>query len=148
MVVTIPYSSDEYWMAYLAGTYVTISILSLQILTFMATVTWWRWTTPNLDRDPDTLIGVWTLLAASGVRKDFDDMGTAGREELVSTVMAWDKRYWLGEMTGKDGVVRMGIHSDAAHEDASFRAQRPPSPLPFSLPALPPIPKITISSDI
>jgi hypothetical protein len=114
-------------------------------------VTWWRWSTPNLDRDPDTLMGVWTLLAASGIREDFDDMGAAGRDDLVRTVLAWDKRYWLGEVVGKDGVMRMGIHSDAAHDDTrfeSFRAQRPPSPLPFSLPTLPTIPKITISSDI
>jgi len=150
MVVTIPFSSDEYWMAFLAGTYVSISILSLQILTFSAMVTWWRWTTPSLNRDPDTLMGVWTLLAASGIRRDFDDLGTAGRDDLVNTVVAWDKQYWLGEMVGKDGVTRMGIHSDAAHEATrfeSFRAQRPPSPLPFSLPVLPTIPKITISSD-
>jgi len=117
VVVTIPYSSDEYWMAFLAGTYITISILSLQILTFIAMVTWWRWTTPNFDRDPDTLMGVWALLAASGIREDFDDMGTLEREELVRTVMAWDKRYWLGEVVGEDGVMRMGIHSDSAHED-------------------------------
>jgi hypothetical protein len=117
VVVTIPYSSDEYWMAFLAGTYITISILGLQILTFIAMVTWWRWTTPNLDQDPDTLTGVWTLLAASGIREDFDDMGTAGREDLVRTVMAWDKQYWLGEVVGEDGVMRMGIHSDRAHED-------------------------------
>lgn len=151
VVVTVPYSSDEYWMAFLAGTYVTISILSLQILTFIGMVTWWRWATPNLDRDPDTLMGVWALLAASGIRGDFDDMGTAGRDDLVRTVLAWDKRYWLGEVIGKDGVMRMGIHSDKAHEDTrfeSFRAQRPPSPLPFSLPTLPTVPKITISSDI
>lgn len=78
-------------------------------------------------------------------------MGTAGREDLVQTVVAWDKRYWLGEVVGKDGVMRMGIHSDAAHEDSrfeNFRAQQPPSPLPFSLPMLPTVPKITISSDI
>jgi hypothetical protein len=151
VVVTVPYSSDEYWMAFLAGTYVTISILSLQILTFIAMVTWWRWTIPNLDRDPDTLMGVWALLAASGIREDFDDMGTAGREDLVSTVLSWDKRYWLGEVVGKDGVMRMGIHSDKEHEDIrfeSFRAQRPPSPLPFSLPTLPTVPKITLSPDI
>jgi hypothetical protein len=151
MVVTVPYSSDEYWMAFLAGTYVTLSILGLQILTFTAMVTWWRWTTPNLDRDPDTLMGVWTLLAASSIREDFDDMGTAGRDDLVHTVLAWDKRYWLGEVVGKDGIMRMGIHNDAAHDDTrfeNFRGERPLSPLPFSLPTLPTVPKITISSEI
>jgi hypothetical protein len=151
MVVTIPYSSDEYWMAFLAGTYVTVSILGLQILTFATMATWWRRTTPNLDRDPDTLMGVWALLAASGIRGDFDDLGTAGRDDLVSTVMAWDKRYWLGEVVGKDGVMRMGIHSHAARGNTrfeNFRAQRPPSPLPFSSPTLPTLPKITMSSYI
>lgn len=151
MVATVPYSSDEYWMAFLAGTYVTLSILGLQILTFIAMVTWWRLTTPNLDRSPDTLMGVWTLLAASSIREDFDDIGTAGRDDLVHTVLAWDKRYWLGEVVGKDGIMRMGIHSDAAHDDTrfeNFRGERPLSPLPFSLPTLPTVPKITISSEI
>jgi len=151
MIVTVPYSSDEYWLAFLAGTYVSLSILGLQIITFIIMVTWWRWTTPNLDRDPDTLMGVWTLLAASGIREEFDDMGTAGRDDLFRTVLAWDKRYWLGEVVGKDGVMRTGIYSDAEHENTryeQFKGERPLSPLPFSLPTLPSIPKITISSEI
>lgn len=103
-------------MAFLAGSYITFSILSFQILVFAFMMTWWRWTGPKLPRDPDTLLGVWTLLAASEIREDFDDLGTAGRQDLVNTVTTWDKRYWLGEVAGKDGVMRMGIHSDTDHE--------------------------------
>lgn len=164
IVATIPFSTDEYWLAYLAGTYITFSILGIQILVFTIMMTWWRWTGPRLARDPDTLLGVWALLAASEIRQDFDDLGTAGRHDLVNTVMAWDKRYWLGEVVGKDGVARMGIHSDTERTDyddirfESLGSERPgtlsptirhgsvspPPTIPFG--SLPPtIPQITIS---
>jgi len=103
-------------------------------------MTWWRWTGPRLARDPDTLIGVWTLLAASETRNDFDDLGTAGRQDLVNTVTTWEKRYWLGEVAGKDGVMRMGIHSntdlDTRYENVRGEQRGSASPT---------IPQITIS---
>lgn len=144
VVATIPFSTDEYWMAYFAGTFVTISILGLQILAFIVMMTWWRWTGPNLARDPDTLLGVWTLLAVSDIREDFDDLGTAGRKDLVNTVMAWDKRYWLGEVAAKDGIMRMGIQSETDHDDGQFLSCR--GERCSSLP--PTLPQIVISPDI
>jgi hypothetical protein len=140
-------------MAYLSATYITCSILGLQILTFITMMTWWRWTEPRLARDPDTLLGVWTLLAASDIREDFDDLGTAGRQDLVNTVTRWDKRYWLGEATGKDGVTRMSIHSDKEHDDTppyeSFHREHPAlaGSVAPTIPS-PTIPQITISPDI
>lgn len=99
-------------------------------MAFFGLVTWWRWTKPNLKRDPDTLLGVWSLLAASGcpsssgtgggvnsARADFEDLGTAGRAELVSRVKSWRKGYVLREVVGQDGVVRMGIVEDKALGD-------------------------------
>jgi hypothetical protein len=123
-VATIPYSNNQYYLAFLAGIYIAFSILGLQIFCFFALVTWWRRTGPHLDRDPDTLLGVWTLLASSGIRKDFEDLGTAGRRDLVRTVERWDKRYWLGEVVGRDGVARMGIHADTAHLETRFEGLR------------------------
>jgi hypothetical protein len=157
LVATIPFSPDEYWLAYLAGTYITFSILAFQILIFIAMMTWWRYTGPRLSRDPDTPLGVWTLLAASKIREDFEDLGTAGRQDLVHAVTTWHKKYWLGEVVGKDGVMNMGIHSDSDHDTRyeKFRGEQggdvppiiPQSQLsPVISPHLSPtIPQITVS---
>lgn len=99
-------------MAYLAGTYISLSILGFQILTFIALIAWWRRTGPRLDRDPDTLLGVWTLLAQSGIRQDFENLGRATRKEVVSSVKSWKKRYWMGEVVEKDDVMRMVINAE------------------------------------
>lgn len=124
VVATIPYSNNQYYLAFISGTYITFGILGLQILVFAFTVTFWRWRGPRLERDPDTLLGVWTILAHSEIRRDFEDLGTAGRRDLVETVKAWGRRYWLGEAVGNDGVARMGIHGEAAHTKTKFEGLR------------------------
>lgn len=64
------------------------------------------------------------MLVHSEIRGDFEDLGTAGRRDLVETVKAWGRRYWLGEVVGNDGVARMGIHGEVPQTNTKFERLR------------------------
>ncbi|RFU27169.1 hypothetical protein B7463_g9164, partial [Scytalidium lignicola] len=123
-ISTVPFSSAQYYMAFLAGTYIVFGVLGLQILVFAAIILWWRRTGPILDRDPDTLLGVWGLLASSRCREDFADLGEARTRELEDVVKGWGKRYWIAETTGMDGARTMGIDHDEGGDDVDYEAFR------------------------
>lgn len=77
-----------------------------------------------LDRDPDTLLGVWGLLAWSRCREDFADLGEANTQELREQVKMWGKNYWIAETPGAEGARTMGIDRDNGLENSDYETLR------------------------
>ena len=99
MLNTVPYETNEKIEIYYASVYLCLGILSFQLLVLGAYFAWWRRTGPKLPRHPDTLAGVWSFLAKSQMRRDFEDLSTVKKKDLIRTVGGggWEKDvlYWM-----------------------------------------------------
>jgi len=109
MLSIVPFNVVEYERMFFVSEYLCIGILSFQILVLGGYFLWWRRRGLRLPRHPDTLAGVWSLLAESRLTPQFDDMSTIGRKDLIRTMQGWKKTYYVRWRLNEDGKKRIPI---------------------------------------
>lgn len=60
-------------------------------------------------REPDTLLGVWSYLAASEMREGFEGLALTETNVRARRVQSWGKSFRFGEHICVDGVQRLAL---------------------------------------
>ncbi|MCJ1285172.1 hypothetical protein MMC26_004510 [Xylographa opegraphella] len=110
----VPFSPGEIWQAGMMSIYLSMAILGLMLLTFVAVML--RPKGPDLPRKPNTLGAMFMYLCDSSKTADFADLAcleTRARDRLVRDK---DRLYCLKYDLGTDGSMRWQVDYDTRGE--------------------------------
>lgn len=109
VLVGVPFSEVETYIADLVSIYLSIGILSVMIITLIVVVIRRKRLSLVIPRTPDTLGAVMSYLCASHMLLGFQALEGMDEKERRETIVGWGKRYRYGKMAGTDGVTRWMI---------------------------------------
>ena len=110
----VPFSPGEIWQAGMISIYLSMAILGLMLLTFVALML--RPKGPDLPRRPDTLGAMVMYLCDSSMTSDFADLSGLETRARDRWVMEKDRLYCLNYGVGMDGRMRWQVDYDTRGE--------------------------------
>ena len=110
----VPFSPGEIWQAGMMSIYLSMAILGLMLLTFVALML--RPKGPGLPRKPNTLGSLFMYLCDSSMTSDFADLSCLGMTARDRWVRAKDRLYCLKYDLGTDGCMRWQVDYDTRGE--------------------------------
>lgn len=117
----VPFSPTQYLTANLAHMYLTMAILGFMLLVLGIHVFVRLRNQALMPRDPDTLLGAWSYVAASEMREDFEYLALHDTETRARRVQSWGKQYQFAEQICMDGVQRLAL-DEVANKCVVYRA--------------------------
>ncbi|MCJ1378753.1 hypothetical protein MMC17_001852 [Xylographa soralifera] len=110
----VPFSPGEIWQAGMMSIYLSIAILGLMLLTFVALML--RPKGPDLPRKPNTLGAMCMYLCDSSMTADFADLSCLGTRARDRWVREKERLYCLKYDLGTDGSLRWQVDYDTRGE--------------------------------
>lgn len=107
----VPYSPGQIYTELLVCSYTSMAILGIMILSIVALL-FWRRSTPDLPRAPDTLMAVMSYVADAKMLDDFDGLESCSGREVEDAVRGLGKRYGYGRFVGMDGQKRLMVDEE------------------------------------
>ncbi|MCJ1393029.1 hypothetical protein MMC18_005901 [Xylographa bjoerkii] len=110
----VPFSPGEIWEAGMMSIYLSMAILGLMLLTFVALML--RPKGPDLARKPNTLGAMFMYLCDSSMTPDFADLSCLGTRVRDQLVREKDRLYSLKYDLGTEGSMRWQVDYDTRGE--------------------------------
>lgn len=112
MLPGVPFTSGERLIQFFVCADPSLAILGLMLLMIPALMVWRVWSVPYLPRKNDSLAGVVSYVAGSGLIRDCEDLDARSTEERNATLMGMEKTWRYGKSEGTDGTRRWLVDED------------------------------------
>ncbi|KAF2728124.1 hypothetical protein EJ04DRAFT_556957 [Polyplosphaeria fusca] len=108
-IATIPFDNANSWNAYVASTWICVSIIGWMLL-ILSILFFYR--EPNLPLKPNTIAANLFYLCGSRLPELFSTMGSLSTRARDQKIEALNYRYCLAKVQGMDGVVRVTVDAE------------------------------------